>query len=314
MVQPFLKWAGGKRQLLDEIFSRLPKSFGEHEFRQYAEPFLGGGAVLFEMFNQNKIDSAIVFDSNIDLILCYQTVKDHVEDLIKNLTELKKSYHAKPTFEHRKEFYWDLRTAFNKNIGQNNKSWHVKKKALHAARFIVLNKLCFNGLFRVNRKGTFNVPPSDLTDKAIFSTSNLKNVSKILQKVTIIHGDYSEITNHVNTNTFVYFDPPYRPLTKTSFVAYSKSEFTDKEQRDLADLCLNLTTDVKVIISNSNPKSITPTDDFFDRLYPNAAGFHHYPVEANRSINSKGSSRTGVSELIITNYEPDSQQKTDLLT
>lgn len=312
MANPFLKWAGGKRQLLGEIFSRLPSTFGENEFRQYAEPFLGGGAVLFEMFNKKKIDSAVVFDSNIDLILCYQVVKDHVQELIQCLDELKTSYNAKTTFELRKEFYWGLRNDFNKNIGQKNTSWSTQKKVLHSARFIVLNKLCFNGLFRVNRQGTFNVPPSDLTDKAIFSASNLEDVSDVLQNVTIIHGDYSNALEHINSNTFVYFDPPYRPLTKTSFVAYSKSDFTDKEQGDLADFCIDLTPDVKVMVSNSNPKSITPSDDFFDRIYPNTAGFVHHPVLANRSINSKGSLRTGTGEIIITNYRIGCQSNLDL--
>ena len=312
MAKPFLKWAGGKRQLLDEIFERLPSTFGENEFRQYAEPFLGGGAVLIEMFNRKKIDSAVVFDLNIDLILCYQVVKDHVQDLIRSLDELKTSYHAKTTLELRKDFYWELRTAFNKNIGQNNTSWSTKKKVLHASRFIVLNKLCFNGLFRVNREGIFNVPPSDLNDKAIFSASNLEAVSEILQNVDIFHGDYSAALEYINSNTFVYFDPPYRPLTKTSFVAYSKSDFTDKEQGHLADVCIDLTPDVKVMVSNSNPKTITPSDDFFDRIYPNTAGFVHHPVFANRAINSQGFSRTGTGELIITNYPTNIQSKLSL--
>jgi DNA adenine methylase len=312
MAKPFLKWAGGKRQLLGDLFSRLPSTFGENEFRQYAEPFLGGGAVLFEMFNRRKVDSAVVFDSNIDLILCYQVVRDHVRELIGSLDELKTSYHAKTNYEQRKDFYWGLRTAFNKNIGQNNTSWSVEKRVLHATRLIVLNKLCFNGLFRVNRQGIFNVPPSDLTDKAIFSASNLENVSDVLQNVTIIHGDYSVAVEHITSNTFVYFDPPYRPLTKTSFVAYSKSNFTDKEQGDLADLCIELGADVKVMVSNSNPKSVTPSDDFFDRIYPNTAGFFHHPVLANRAINSQGSSRTGTGELIITNYPVPTQSKSSL--
>ena len=310
MANPFLKWAGGKRQLLGEIFSRLPSTFGENEFRQYAEPFLGGGAVLIEMFNRKKIDSAVVFDSNIDLILCYQVVKDHVQELIESLDELKTSYHAKKPGA-TKGFHWGL-VAFNKNIGQKNTSWSTEKKVLHSARFIVLNKLCFNGLFRVNREGIFNVPPSDLNDKAIFSASNLEAVSEILQNVDIFHGDYSAALEYINSNTFVYFDPPYRPLTKTSFVAYSKSDFTDKEQGHLADVCIDLTPDVKVMVSNSNPKTITPSDDFFDRIYPNTAGFVHHPVLANRAINSQGSSRTGTGELIITNYPTTIQSNLSL--
>ena len=241
-------------------------------------------------------------------------MKYHVEDLIEHLTELKKSYHAKTTYELRKNFYWELRTAFNINIGESNTSWPVHKKVLHAARFIMLNKLCFNGLFRVNSEGTFNVPPSDLTDKAIFSTSNLKDVSDLLQNVKIMHGDYSESSKHIHPNTFVYFDPPYRPLTKTSFVAYSKSEFTDKEQGDLADLCIDLSPDVKLMVSNSNPKSVTPSDDFFDRIYPMTTGFRHHPVQANRSISSQGSSRTGTGELIIVNYSTYEQSRLDRKT
>jgi DNA adenine methylase len=302
MARPFIKWAGGKRQLMDHIISNLPTTFGKGEFRKYAEPFVGGGAVMFKLFELKRIDEAIIIDYNSDLILTYEVIKNDIEMAIEKLTSLQNDYDAF-NYEQRKEQFFKIRTKFNSNIHDDKSYFTREEKAIHASRFIFLNKVGFNGLYRVNSNGEFNVPPSDLKKKVIFEDSNLRAASQVLEKVEIYQGDFSECEDKIDNNTFVYFDPPYKPITKTSFTAYANSNFNDVQQKRLADFCVVLTKNgVKIMTSNSNPKQNDDSCTFFDDIYDGKDGFSITPVQAIRSINSKGSGRGKVSELIITNY------------
>lgn len=301
MAKPFVKWAGGKRQLLSQIVEKLPQGFGEGTFRKYAEPFVGGGALLFHLFKHNLIDEAYISDNNPEIINVYLTIKNDVEGLIKQLQILQDEYDsAKDNPEERRIDYFEHRDEFN----DMNLRMLENETTKRAAYFIYLNKTGFNGLFRVNKRGGFNVPPSSLKDKTFLDENNLKEVSRVLQNVKIHHGDFQACESWVDSNTFVYFDPPYRPLTKTSFTTYSSHSWNDdKEQIRLANFVKKLAKGLKLMISNSNPEDVNDGDLFFAEQFPDNQGFFRTPVQAIRSINSKGDGRGQVSELIITNYK-----------
>ena len=301
MAKPFVKWAGGKRQLISQIVGKLPQGFGEEKFRKYAEPFVGGGALLFHLFKHNLIDEAYISDNNPEIINVYLTIKNDVEGLIKQLQILQDEYDsAKGNPEERRIDYFEHRDEFN-NMNLRMLEDETTKRA---AYFIYLNKTGFNGLFRVNKKGGFNVPPSSLKDKTFLDENNLTEVSEVLQNVKIHHGDFQACENWVDSDTFVYFDPPYRPLTKTSFTTYSSHSWNDDtEQIRLANFVKKLAKDLKLMISNSNPEEVNDGDPFFAEQFPDNQGFFRTPVQAKRSINSKGDGRGQVSELIITNYK-----------
>jgi DNA adenine methylase len=302
MAKPFVKWAGGKRQLMDQILSKVPPSFGEGEFRRYVEPFVGGGAALFKFLELGSIDEALIIDVNSDLILTYEVIKEDVELLIEKLTQLQNTYDAINGYVKRKNEYNGIRKKFRLVQNKEKDILSPDERAIHASRFIYLNKVGFNGLFRVNSKGEFNVPPSDLKEKTIFNDDKLRDVSTALEKVEIRHGDFSVCEDWIDENTFVYFDPPYRPVTKTSFTAYSNSNFDESQQINLADFCTDLhNKGAKVMVSNSDPTQNNPEDKFFEENFSEPT-FKHHPVYALRSINSDGAGRGKVSELIITNY------------
>lgn len=291
-ARPFLKWAGGKGQLLDEIQKRYP--FGEH-IRKYAEPFVGGGAVLFDILEKYDLEEVYVSDINEDLINAYRCVKNYSEELILLLDCLQKDFVPKDT-EGRKEYYYEQREKYNSIAVSYDENANLNKAAL----MIFLNKTCFNGLYRVNRKGQFNVPMGGYKNPLICDESNLRNVSKKLENVRIVCGDYKDSFDFIDKNTFAYFDPPYRPLTETaSFTSYTEGGFGDKEQKELAEYIRRLDNKgAKVIVSNSDPKNIDEKDDFFDNIY---ASLKIARVAANRMINSKGKSRGKINELLITN-------------
>jgi DNA adenine methylase len=302
MAKPFIKWAGGKRQLMEHLLSRLPSDFGDDEYRKYAEPFVGGGALMFKMFELKLIDEALIIDYNMDLVLTYEVIKSDVALLIEKLSILQHDYDAYG-YEERKKQYFELRTKFNSRLNDEKSSFSLGERAERASQFIYLNKVGFNGLFRVNIKGEFNVPPSDLKSKTIVDHSNLKKVSKVLQSVTIRSGDFSDCIDWVDEDTFVYFDPPYKPISKTSFTAYANSNFNDTQQERLADFCILLKKkEVRAMVSNSDPTQMKPPDHLFERIYSLERGFTRKRVAAIRSINSNGAGRGSITELIITNY------------
>jgi len=292
MAKPFLKWAGGKSQLLPEIRSRLPNNFSE-EINTYVEPFLGGGAVFFYMENTYKFDKIILSDINPELVLCYRTIKENVEDLISELKIIQRKFLTLDTDE-RKEMYYHVRSVWNEGVGFNKLS--KRKAVVRTSQMIFLNRTCFNGLFRVNSKGGFNVPIGSYKNPRILDTENLRSASKALQNAEIKNRSYEMCKQDVDSTTFVYFDPPYRPIDVTSsFTSYSKSGFNDINQEELATFFSELNDrKSKLMLSNSDPN-----DGFFDKLY---SEFKICRVLASRNINSVGSKRGKVTEIIVTNY------------
>jgi len=295
MAKPFLKWAGGKRQLISEIESRLPPKISE--MSTYVEPFIGGGALLFHVLENYDFKEIHISDINLELVLCYRQLQSSVEDVISSLEKLIDNFPDET--EARSDFFYNIRELWNSNL--DIESMNDDEKSERVAQMIFLNKTCFNGLFRLNRSGKFNVPTGRYKKPSFPSSEALKEVSVALQSVTIHHGSYEECLKWVDGNSFVYFDPPYRPLSKTSsFVSYSKGDFNDENQAGLASFVEVLDSKkVKFLLSNSDPKNTIPDDDFFDVLY---SDFKIDRVFASRSINSNPEKRGKISELLIRNY------------
>ena len=296
MAQPFLKWAGGKRQLMKKIESRLPEDL--ESCNTYVEPFIGGGAVLFHLLEKYDFDNVHISDLNPELILCYEMLKLDAKSVINNLDKLIEAYPEE--IDDRKEVYYKIRTDWNKDVDNIN-SLSKSKKIKRVSQMIFLNRTCFNGLFRVNRKGEFNVPIGNYKKPSFPKAENLLAVQKALENVTIHLSSFENCESWVDESTFIYFDPPYRPLSETShFVSYSKGEFNDENQKQLAETFLSLDKKkVKLLLSNSDPKNTVPDDEFFDDLY---SGFNIQRVSANRAINSNPDKRGTITELLINNY------------
>ena len=295
MAKPFLKWAGGKRQLISEIESRLP--LGMTGIETYVEPFIGGGALLFHMLENYEFKHVHISDINHELVLCYRQLQSSVNDVFSSLEKLVKNFPGDT--ESRSDFFYKIREQWNSNL--DIESMSDSEKSERVAQTIFLNKTCFNGLFRLNRSGKFNVPTGRYKKPSFPSSESLMEVHLALQGVLIHHGSYEECLKWVGENSFVYFDPPYRPLSKTSsFVSYSKGDFNDENQVDLASFAKNLDSKkVKFLLSNSDPKNTVPNDDFFDELY---SDFKIDRVSARRAINSNPDRRGEISELLIRNY------------
>lgn len=294
VAKPFLKWAGGKGQLLPEIRNSYPLQLGK-SITKYAEPFVGGGAVLFDVLsNYEGIQEVYISDINAELINTYLMLRDNCTPLIDRLKMLKAEFMDSPE---QKEYYYKKREEFNCLKSKGNISENLEKAAL----FIFLNKTCFNGLYRVNRKGGFNVPMGSYKNPAICDEGNLKKISYLLKKATIVCGDYKQSLQFIDENTFAYFDPPYRPLSETaSFTSYTEDGFSDDKQAELAGFVEMLTDKgAKVVVSNSDPKNINEQDDFFDDLY---SAFKISRIAATRMINSNAAARGKISELLILNY------------
>ena len=296
MAKPFLKWAGGKRQLLPQIESRLPDDFGD--CTTYVEPFIGGGAVLFHMLEKYRFKEVYISDLNQELTICYEAIQSSVDLVIKELNKLIDVYPKSD--DERKIFYYQVRKEWNVFVNKLD-SLSTKQRAHRAAKTIFMNKTCFNGLFRVNSKGEFNVPIGGYVNPSFPSEKCLREAHVALKDVVIRTTPFEECASLVNGNTFVYFDPPYRPLSKTSsFVSYSKDDFNDDDQRKLAELFQSLSdSGARLLLSNSDPKNTIASDNFFDDLY---AGFNIQRVNANRAINSNPDKRGSITELLISNY------------
>jgi len=288
-AKPFLKWAGGKTQLISEIEKNLPNS----AIDTYVEPFVGSGAVLFWVLGEfARLEKAVVNDINEDLINTYKTIQSTPKELISILEILQNEYHSlESSDDKKKEYYYNKRELFNKR---------EQNQITHSALFIFLNRTCFNGLFRVNRKNEFNVPMGSYKKPTICDKSNLMAVSEALQKVELLCGDFEQTVNYTSSNTLFYFDPPYKPLSETSsFNSYAKDEFNDDEQIRLKKFCDRL--DIlghSWILSNSDVKGKNEEDNFFDDLYSN---FIIKRVGAKRSINANPQKRGFLTELLITN-------------
>lgn len=301
-ARPFLKWAGGKNQLLSELEKRIPPHMVESKvIENYIEPFVGGGAFFFFLANNYEIKKATLIDINRELILCYKVIQTNYQELIENLNILQEIYYSIKQ-ENRNEYYYEKRTEYNKALSKFDFNNYNDNWIERASLMIFLNKTCFNGLTRQNRKGEFNVPYGKYKNPTICDEKNIMLVHKALKNVGIYQGEFDlikEIPN--NKDTFVYFDPPYRPLSTTSsFTNYTKDRFDDSDQLRLRHYYGELAKQgAYLLLSNSDPKNIDPNDEFFDMLYQE---YTIERVEASRMINCVPSKRGKIKELIITNY------------
>ena len=303
MAKPFVKWAGGKGQLLATIEQLLPDNFSEWKDAIYIEPFIGGGAMLFFMLQKfDNIKYAVINDLNPHLITAYETVKNEPDMLVKELSKVEKEYYAILDESGKKFFYLDMRNRFN-----NDNLTGMEKTVL----LIFLNRTCFNGLYRVNSKGEFNVPFGKYKNPKICDIDTIYADSRLLQKVEIINGDFESIEKYVTNNAFIYFDPPYRPLDSTSnFNSYAKQAFDDNEQIRLKNFFDRLSSKrCWMMLSNSDCKGRNPEEIFFDELYKN---YDIRRVWASRSVNANGAKRGKITELLIRNYTTDYNKVTIL--
>lgn len=294
-VRPFVKWAGGKGSLIPQITKYYPEDLKTGIIEKYIEPFVGGGAVLIDILQKYDVKEVYAYDTNRDLINAYNVIKTDVDDLINKLKKYEDEYISLET-EERKKYYYNVRSEYNSSEIKEGK---ISTK--RAAEFIFLNRTCFNGLYRVNQSGDFNVPMGKYKNPTICDKKNLEALSKLIKNVNFICEDYLTTEAIVDKNTFVYFDPPYRPLSVTSgFTSYTKDDFDDEDQRRLASYFRTLDTkDAKLMLSNSNPKNVNEEDTFFDDIYN---GFNINELQANRMINAKADKRGKISELLIINY------------
>ena len=298
-AKPFLKWAGGKGQLLSQFEQLYPRDLQTRKITNYVEPFIGGGAVFFDLMQRFNFKTAYISDINADLITTYQVVQNKVDDLINCLKAYQNNY-AQLNEDKRLELFLQIREVFNQRQLGNLSPVEI------ATQLIFLNKTCFNGLFRLNSKGGFNVPFGRYTNPAILQETNLRLASKVLQNVEIKAANYDACFDKVNNDTLIYLDPPYRPLSKTaSFTSYAGNEFGDKEQKQLAAFFkrLHKEKNAKVMLSNSDPKNENILDDFFENIYE---GFDIHRVQASRAINSNGDKRGEINEIFVTNYQLES--------
>ena len=292
-AKPFIKWVGGKSQLIEQLDAQLPADFGNWENVTYIEPFVGGGAMLFYMLQRYpNIQHAIINDINPDLVTCYQTVRDTPEQLIESLMDIEKAYLALETEDRRKDFFMAVRERYNeKNL----------EPIENTTKFFFLNRTCFNGLYRVNKKGLFNVPFGKYANPTICDPETIRKDSELLQRVEILNGDFEATFEHAQGNTFFYFDPPYRPLSDTSsFNDYAKETFNDDAQIRLKEYCDRINeVGFYFMLSNSDCKGKNENDNFFDMLYQT------YQIErvwASRSINSNPNKRGKLTEILVHNY------------
>jgi len=274
--KPFVKWAGGKRQLIPEIQKHLPEKFSS-----YFEPFLGGGALLFHLLSENKNLKGYVSDLNSDLILSYVTIRDNLSSLLKSLQK-----HSDNYFSDSKSYYYSVR--------ESNPKSQIEK----VSRLLFMNRTCFNGLYRVNSKGKFNVPLGRYSNPNIVQEENLRSVNQFLNhnKIIIKCHDFSSTVEKAKKGDFVYFDPPYQPVSKTAnFTSYTNGNFGLNDLKRLAKVSNELAKKgVNVLLSNSSTKQV--------RELFSSKDWEIFEIQANRAINSDSNNRTGHSELLIKNY------------
>ena len=293
LAKPFIKWVGGKSQLLKEIKEKYPP-----KIEKYCEPFVGGGAVLFDILSSKHPETVLINDINKELINTYSQIKNNCDGMINQLSEIQTIYKTH-TLEENKAYFYEKRQRYNELKVNGNDAENLEKAAL----FIFLNKTCFNGLYRVNSKGLFNVPFNNAKNPLLCDEENLRACSEVLQNVEMRVGDYKECKDFIDSNTFVYIDPPYRPLSQTAaFTSYSENGFSDDDQKTLSIFIKEMITEkhAKVLVSNSDPKNTDVNDNFFDDLY-DKNHFQIKRVSAARMINSNAKKRGAINELLISN-------------
>ncbi len=292
-AKPFIKWVGGKSQLIEQLEAKLPADFDNWENVTYIEPFVGGGAMLFYMLQMHpNIKSAIINDINEDLTTCYTVVKQSPDALVESLKQIQKEYYSLQNEDARKQFFLLMRDEFNtKQLNPID----------NTTLFFFLNRTCFNGLYRVNKAGLFNVPFGRYETPTICDPNTIYADSELLQNVEILTGDYQKTLSHAKGNTLFYFDPPYRPLNNTSsFNDYAKEAFNDFAQRRLKEFCDQVeAAGYKFMLSNSDC-----SDMFFDDLY---AQYIIERVWASRSVNANPQKRGKLTEILVHNYQATKQ-------
>ena len=300
-ARPFLKWAGGKTQLLSEFEKRLPLPILENKrIKRYVEPFIGGGALFFFLKNKYDISNLFLFDVNPDLIIAYKTIQRDPQKIIEELKEIE-IFHLEKSESERKEHYYKIRALYNAQIHEFNYENYCDDWVERTKYMIFLNKTCFNGLFRQNLKGEFNVPFGRYKNPKILDETNIIAVNGALENTEIFCADFEKSHDYIEKDSFVYLDPPYRPLNKTSnFTTYAKNGFLDTDQNRLAEFFKKMDNKgAYLMLSNSDPKNENINDNFFDDLYHN---YNITRINAKRNINSKTSKRGEINELIIKNY------------
>lgn len=295
--KPFLKWVGGKTQLLPELEARLPDDFAR-TVRVYAEPFVGGGALLFHLLSRGlRPERIVVNDSNPNLANAWRVVQRHADALVEALERFETDYRGLPDESSKRSFFLGVRCSYNSGTSTTE-----SEDVARAAELFFLNRTCFNGLYRVNAKGLFNVPFGKYANPTICDEETIRVASLALEGVEILSRDFADAVADAGPDWFVYFDPPYRPLSSTSsFCDYTQGGFDDDEQRRLARLCRSLDAKgARWLLSNSDPKGTNPDDTFFDELY---AGFEIRGVRASRMLNANPEKRGKLGELLISNYQ-----------
>ena len=298
-AKPFIKWVGGKSQLIEQLEALLPADFDKRENVTYIEPFVGGGAMLFYMLQTHpNIKSAVINDINSDLTTCYRVVRDKPTELVTSLSEIQKEYYALQSEEERKEMFMRVRDRYNtKMLGE------IENSTL----FFFLNRTCFNGLYRVNKSNKFNVPFGKHVTPMICDAATIYADSELLQNVEILNGDFEDTFKYISGDTLFYFDPPYRPLSATSsFNDYTKDSFNDDAQRRLKRFCDKVhDAGCSFMLSNSDCLGKDEKDRFFDDLYKD------YVIDrvwASRSINAVASKRGKLTEILVHNYSIEKEQ------
>ncbi len=292
-AKPFIKWVGGKGQLIGQLEALLPADFDKREELTYIEPFVGGGAMLFYMLQTHRnIKSAVINDINPDLTTCYKIVREQPYELIRLLSSIQDEYYTLSSEETKKEFYLRIRDLFNEKLSN---------PVENTAYFFFLNRTCFNGLYRVNKAGKFNVPFGRYRRPLICDPETILADSKMLQRVDILTGDFEQTFDYIQGNAFFYFDPPYRPLSATSsFNDYAKEAFNDAAQIRLKEFCDRLHKEnVSFMLSNSDCLGKDGADRFFDDLYMD---YNINRVWASRCVNANGAKRGKLTEIVVNNY------------
>lgn len=291
--KPFIKWVGGKGQLIEQLVASLPGDFGSWKDVTYIEPFVGGGAMLFHMLQTySNIKSAVINDINPDLAMCYTVVRDSPMELLSALSELQQQYYSLTNEDERRQYFLDERARYNtRALGR------IENSAL----FLFLNRTCFNGLYRVNRSGLFNVPFGKYISPTICDSRTILADSRLLQNVEILTGDFEQTYDRIRERTLFYFDPPYRPLSSTSsFNDYTKEGFSDVDQIRLKQFCDRISAaGASFMLSNSDCLAKDESDRYFDDLY---AFYSIKRVWASRNVNANASKRGKLTEILVCNF------------
>jgi DNA adenine methylase len=299
-IRPFLKWAGGKGQLLEQMSDFLPRGLIDGSIKRYVEPFIGGGAMFFYIASTYTNLEFFIFDINPELILAYKTIKQDVNALGEMLLKIQSLYWSLSDKD-KSQYFYQVRESFNSQKSKIDFNCFSSSWIERTAQIIFLNRTCFNGLFRVNSQGKFNVPIGRYKKPKICNLENLQAVSSVLQNTQIELGDFTICKKLIDSDTFVYFDPPYRPISNTAnFTSYSETNFDDNEQLRLRNFFhdLNL-SGAKLLLSNSDPKNQNEQDNFFEDAYQ---AYQIQRVKASRNISSNSLTRGQLNELLIMNY------------